>query len=157
VYWPNGNTSTGGYGNRIMGLSCGDMIETYHVHTHLSFFLNGEQLALPRSVGSVEPRPGSHCYYPLHTHDMSGKVHVEAAAPALFTLGQFFAIWGQPLEPTNVAGHPGLPVVIYIVEGNTASRYEGDFHAIELTSRRGIVVQIGTTIAEIPRYTWYGP
>jgi hypothetical protein len=75
----------------------------------------------------------------------------------LFTLGQFFAIWGQPLEPTNVAGHPGLPVVIYIVEGNSALRYEGDFRDIELTSHRGIVVQIGTTIAEIPRYTWYGP
>ena len=160
VYWPDGNTSTGGYGNRVMGLSCGDMVETYHVHTHLSFFLNGDQLALPRRVGDVEPRPGSSCYYPLHTHDMSGKIHVEAAAPAVFTLGQFFAIWGQPLEPTNMAGHTGPPVVIYIVDvtaaGTTVSRYEGDFHAIELASRRGIVVQIGTTIAEIPRYTWYG-
>jgi hypothetical protein len=163
VYWPDGNTSTGGYGNRVMGLSCGDMVETYHVHTHLSFFLNGDQLALPRRVGDVEPRPGSSCYYPLHTHDMSGKIHVEAAAPAAFTLGQFFAIWGQPLEPTNLAGHTGLPVVIYIVDvmddgrTRTASRYEGDFHAIELKSRRGIVVQIGTKIAEIPTYTWYAP
>jgi hypothetical protein len=162
VYWPDGNTSTGGYGNRIMGLSCGEMLETYHVHTHLSFFLNGDQLALPRSVGSVAPRPGTSCYYPLHTHDMSGKVHVEASAPAVFTLGQFFAIWGQPLEPTNIAGFTDLPVVIYIVDvmadgKRTASRYEGDFHAIELKSQRGIVVQLGTKIAEIPTYTWYGP
>lgn len=161
VYWPDGNTSTGGYGNRVMGLSCGDMVETYHVHTHLSFFLDGVQLALPRRIGNVEPRPGSSCYYPLHTHDMSGKIHVEAAAPAVFTLGQFFAVWGQPLEPTNLAGYTGLPVVVYIVDvmadgsTRTASRYEGDFHAIELKARRGIVVQIGTKIAEIPTYSWY--
>ena len=28
--------------------------------------------------------------------------------------------------------------------------------AIELKSRRGIVIQMGTKIAEIPRYTWFG-
>ena len=163
VHWADGNTSTGGYGNRVMGLSCGYMVETYHVHTHLTFFLDGDQLALPRKIGYVEPRPGSDCYYPLHTHDMTGKIHVEATAPAVFTLGQFFAIWGQPLEPTNMAGYTDLPVVIYIVDvmedgrTRTASRYEGDFHAIELKSRRGIVVQIGSKIAEIPTYNWYTP
>jgi hypothetical protein len=156
-HWPDGNTSTGGDGTQVQGLRCGDMVETYHVHTHLSFFLDGRQLALPNRIGNVSPRPGTSCYYPLHTHDLSGKVHIEADAPALFTLGQFFAIWGQPLEPMNVAGYPGVPVVIYIVDGSTASRYEGDFHAIELTSRRGIVIQIGTRIAEIPRYTWGAP
>lgn len=157
TYWSDGNTSTGGAGPPVQGLRCGDMVETYHVHTHVSFFLNGDQLAMPSRIGNVSPRPGSSCYYPLHTHDRTGRVHVEAEAPGTFTLGQFFAIWGQPLEPMNVAGHPGIPVVIYIVDGNSALRYEGDFAAIELTSRRGIVIQIGTKIAEIPRYTWFGP
>ncbi|HEY3519231.1 MAG TPA: hypothetical protein VGL98_19420 [Gammaproteobacteria bacterium] len=50
-----------------------------------------------------------------------------------------------------------MPVVIYLADGATASRYQGDFAAIELKSRRGIVIQIGTTIAAIPRYTWFGP
>ena len=163
VYWPDGDTSTGGAGQPIQGLFCNAMVETYHVHTHLSFFLDGDPIALPRKVGYVETRPGSDCYYPLHTHDMTGKIHVEATAPAVFTLGQFFAIWGQPLEPTNMAGYTDLPVVIYIVDvmedgrTRTASRYEGDFHAIELKSRRGIVVQIGSKIAEIPTYNWYTP
>jgi len=157
VYWPDGDTSTGGAGQEVQGLRCGVMDETYHVHTHVSFFLNGQQLALPRSIGSVQTTPTSHCYYNVHTHDLSGKVHVEAPAPGLFTLGQLFAIWGQPLEAMNVAGNPGLPVVIYIVDGNAASRYEGDFAAIELKSKRGVVIQMGTTIAEIPRYTWFGP
>lgn len=156
VYWPDGDTSTGGAGQPVRGLFCNAMVETYHVHAHVSFFLNGQQLALPSSIGSVQVNPTDHCYYAIHTHDRSGKVHVEAPAPALFTLGQLFAIWGQPLEAMNVGGNPGLPVVIYIVDGTTASRYQGDFAAIELKSRRGIVIQMGTAISEIPRYTWFG-
>jgi hypothetical protein len=140
-----------------MGLDCGAMNLTYHVHTHLAFFLDRRQLALPQSVGSVEPRPGSHCYYALHTHDESGRVHVEAAAEGMFTLGQLFRIWGMPLEPTNVANITGLPIVIYLVDDGKATKYEGDFKTIELKSHRGIVIQIGTEIAEIPRYTWWGP
>ena len=155
--WADGDTSTGGAGQPIQGIFCNAMVETYHVHTHVSLFLNGQQLALPSSIGSANPTPTDHCYYAIHTHDRSGKVHVEAPAPGLFTLGQLFAIWGQPLGPTNVGGNPGVPVVIYLVDGSTASRYDGDFAAIELKSRRGIVIQMGTTIAEIPRYTWFGP
>ena len=132
---------------------------TFHAHFHVAFFLNADQLAVPQSIGSVEPRPGSHCYYAIHTHERSGKIHLEAPAQGVFTLGQMFRIWGQPLERTNVAGFAGLPVVVYIVEANatTATKYEGDLKTIELTSHRGIVFQIGTEIPEIPRYRWYGP
>jgi hypothetical protein len=157
TYWPDGDTSTGGDGRKTQGLFCNAMVETYHVHTHVALFLNGQQLALPSSIGSVQVTPTDHCFYAVHTHDRSGKVHVEAPAPGLFTLGQLFGIWGQPLETMNVGGNPGLPVVIYIVDGKTVSRYQGDFAAIELASKRGIVIQIGTKIAEIPRYTWFGP
>ena len=140
-------------------MACGAMDLTFHAHFHVAFFLNGDQLAVPNGIGSVEPRPGSHCYYAIHTHEMSGKVHLEAAAPGVFTLVQMFRIWGQPLEWTNVAGFTGLPIVVYIVEGNpaTATKYEGDLKTIELKSHRGIVFQIGTEIPEIPRYTWWGP
>ncbi|HSC14030.1 MAG TPA: hypothetical protein VLI71_02890, partial [Gammaproteobacteria bacterium] len=159
VYWPNGNTSSGGAGAPVQGLACGAMDLTFHAHFHVAFFLNGDQLAVPNGIGSVEPRPGSHCYYAIHTHEMSGKVHLEAAAPGVFTLGQMFRIWGQPLEWTNVAGFTGLPVVVYIVDANatTATKYEGDLKLIELVSKRGIVFQIGEPIREIPRYTWWGP
>lgn len=68
-----------------------------------------------------------------------------------------FRIWGQPLEWPNVASFTGLPIVVYLVEGAIATKYEGDLKIIELTSRRAIVFQIGTEIPEIPRYTWWGP
>jgi len=131
--------------------------EAYHVHSHLSIFLNGEQLAVPGQIGIVEPSPTTQCNYVTHTHDTSGIVHVEAPAQGTFTLGQFFAIWGQPLSYSDVAGNPGVPVVVYVTDNNVVTQYTGDLSAIELLSHREITIQLGTPITYIPYYTWSGP
>ena len=127
------------------------MNETYHVHTHLSIFLNGEALAVPNEIG-INSSPD--CFYQLHTHDLSGKLHIEAAAPQTFTLGQFFGVWGEPLENTNVAGLIGMPIVVYVTDDGVVTEADGDWHAIELKSHREITIQIGTPITEIPNFTW---
>lgn len=146
-------TADGGAGQNVQGLDClASMPETYHVHTHLSIFLNGEALAVPGQVGIVSTP--STCYYSVHTHDKSGKLHIEAAAPGTFTLGQFFALWGEPLENTNVAGLVGMPIVVYVTDNGVVTEADGDWHAIELTSHREVTIQIGTPITEIPNFTW---
>jgi hypothetical protein len=156
-HWPEGNTSTGGQGQPIGTMQClGSQPVTYHVHTHLSIFLNGEQLAIPTHAGFVEGTTND-CHYPLHTHDWSGLVHVHATAAGTFTLGQFFSIWGQPLSSTDVAGLVGMPVRVFVTENGVATENTGDWSAIELTSRRHITIQVGTDITEIPQYTWIGP
>jgi len=155
VRWEDGDTTAGGTGQTTAGLTCEvNMIETYHVHTHLSIFLNGEALAVPGQIGIVPLQAGGHCFYNLHTHDKSGKLHVEAPAPGLFTLGQLFSIWGQPLEGSNVAGITGLPVVVYVTDAGVVTQATGDWHDIELTSHREVTIQIGTAITEIPNFTW---
>jgi hypothetical protein len=155
-HWPDGDTSVGGLGQEVMGLPCGHMDETYHVHAHLSIILNGDPLALPANIGIVEQSATSQCYYSLHTHDSTGKIHIEAPEPRSFTLGQFFAIWGEPLGRDNVAGMPGLPVTVYVVEDGAATEYTDDLAALELESHRDITIQIGTPITEIPTFTWNG-
>jgi len=157
TFWSDGDTATGGLGQAIQNILCvPNLSGLFHIHSHLSIIVNGEARAIPANVGIMETAT-TDCHYYVHTHDRSGKIHIEPPVATTFTLGQLFAIWGQPLGPTDVGGNPGLPVVIYLVDGTTASRYQGDFAAIELKSRRGIVIQMGTTIAEIPRYTWFGP
>jgi hypothetical protein len=125
----------------------------YHVHAHLSIVQNNEALAVPQYVGAAESG-NTHCFYPIHTHDQSGKIHVEAPAPALFTLGQLFAIWGQPLETSNVGGITGMPIVVYVTDAGVVTKETGDWHNIELKSHREVTIQIGTAITEIPNYTW---
>ncbi|NJO13301.1 MAG: hypothetical protein HC872_07390 [Gammaproteobacteria bacterium] len=103
--WSNGNTSVGGQGQTVEGLECAATTPVgYHAHAHLSIFLNGEALAIPREVGIVTQSPTTACHYPVHTHDLTGMIHLHATAPTTFTLGQLFSIWGQPLQSTDIAG-----------------------------------------------------
>jgi hypothetical protein len=157
AHWQAGNTAEGGSGSPVQGLDCVDPpVETYHVHTHLSIILNGEALAVPGQIGIVSTGPTTDCHYVLHTHDSSGKLHVEAAAQAVFTLGQFFGIWGQPLESSNIAGLSGMPVKVYIVDNGVVSEVADNWASIELKSHRLITIVVGTAITEIPNFTWNG-
>jgi hypothetical protein len=51
---------------------------------------------------------------------------------------------------------PGLPVRVYVVENGVAYEYPGDLAVLEISSHSDITLQIGTTIAAIPTFTWFG-
>jgi hypothetical protein len=139
-------------------LVCGEMDETYHIHTHLSIFLDGQLLATPRSIGLIiRSNDGStpDCWYPVHTHAQNGLIHVEAPDAIPTNLGQFFEIWGRELSRTEVAGiADGKPIVFYIRDGDEVVEYDGDPAEIEFADHREITIQIGEPIEEIPNYTW---
>lgn len=152
--WPSGNTAQGGQGAEVQGIPCLlNMPEAYHVHSHVTIYLDGEAQSVPANIG-IHPQQPARCFYLIHTHDRSGKIHVEAEAPGTFTLGQLFAIWGQPLETDNVAGITGKPIVVYSTENATVTKVTTDWKAIELTTHKEITIQIGTPITEIPNYHW---
>jgi len=158
--WSDGDTSTGGQGDPVDGIACGNAVETYHVHAHVSIFLNGDQLIFPKLVGIPTTNGVEKCHYIIHTHDETGEIHVEAPAAGTFTLGQLFDIWGQPLNTTtpNVGGIQDLPIAIYIVEDNdtAAKQYTDDPKNIELSKHRQITIQVGTAISAIPVYDFAG-
>jgi hypothetical protein len=151
--WADGGSS----GQPAGGLNCGADNQTFHVHSHVAIIRDGTQLALPGHVGIVGSPASPTCVYPVHTHDRSGKVHIEAAAAATFTLGQLFAVWGQPLAADNVGGITGMPLVVYITDNGTTTQFTGNPADIELSvSKRLVTLQLGTPISEIPNYTWSG-
>jgi hypothetical protein len=157
VRWSNGSTPDGGQGMPVDGLTCAPTSPVgYHVHTHLSIFLNGESLAVPPLVGFVAQSPTTECHYPLHTHDPTGLIHAHATTQTFFTLGQFFRVWGQPLQRDNIAGLVGVPVVAYVTDAGVVREYTGDLAALQLLSHREITIQVGTPIASIPQFTWTG-
>ena len=153
TFWANGDTASGGQGATVAGVPCGPLVETYHIHSHLSILVDGQARSIPADVGIIDTAT-TDCHYEVHTHDLSGKLHVEGPAAATYTLGQLFAIWGQPLTRTNVAGITGMPVEIFITENNTVTRYEGDPKDIELKSHRHIAIQLGSAISQVPFFTW---
>lgn len=75
-----------------------DRATLYHIHAHLQIFVDGVEETVPGGVGITND-----CMYPLHTHDTDGVIHVESPEPRDFTLGDFFAGWGVPLEREGFA------------------------------------------------------
>lgn len=157
VNWADGHTATGGTGQTLDTVPCQRIDSTWHVHSHLAISLNGELLAIPNFVGTLSATPTfGGCFYEVHVHDRSGRLHLESSVQRDYTLGAFFKIWGQPLSTSNVAGITGLPVDFFITEGGTTVRYTGDPNAIALGSRRLITIQIGTPLTALPNVTWTG-
>jgi hypothetical protein len=157
AYWPAGATPQGGQGQMVGSYECfpKEPPDTYHVHTHLSIFLDGVMISVPGQIGIVKQVAPNSCFYTLHTHDSSGKIHIRAATTAVYTLGDFFDIWGMPLGPDNVAGLTGKPIYVYVTDQNgVVTEATGDWNELELLSHREITIQVGSDIAEIPNFTW---
>jgi hypothetical protein len=134
------------------GVQCNaDEQVAYHVHTHLSVYVDGRMRPIPGGVGVVRPVAqvtangpfygASACYYWLHVHAADGIIHVEAPSSATYTLGQFFAVWRQPLSATRVATVAGRETIY--VDGR---RYTGDPAAIPLKSREAIQIDVGSAV-----------
>lgn len=143
-HWPDWNNA----GTAVIdGVGCASSVQ-YHIHALLSIYQDGTRLALPTSIGR-----NSHCDYEMHTHDGSGVMHIETNVAKTFTLGQFFALWGQPLSATAVAGLPGKPTY-YVVDKEKVTRFTADPATITLDAHREVVIVTGTPPTQVPRYDW---
>lgn len=121
--------------------------ENYHIHSLVTIYRDGVRQGLPDNVGR------SGCAYELHTHDVTGLVHIETDVPKKFTLGQFFALWNQPLATGGTAGLPG-PIRFYLVENEKLTPFTGDPAQLELAGHREIVIISGSAPAVLPKYRW---
>ncbi len=147
VTWADRSTATGGSGATTAGVEC-LKAETYHLHTHLTIIKGGITQRIPKDVGLTG------CAYELHTHDSSGIIHVETSIEKKFTLGQFFAVWGQPLSKENVAGLGGSPVRVFIEDAGLLEEYTGDPNAIELKQKRSVYIILGDVPPYLPKHAW---
>jgi hypothetical protein len=145
--------STAADGQTVDGIQCQSNEQVaYHIHTHLSVYVNGALRPLPAGIGIVNPvaqqtpngafYEASQCYYWLHVHAQDGVIHVEAPNRTTYTLGQFFGIWRQPLTATQVGPAHGK-VTAYV----NGVRYTGDPAAIPLQSHEDVQVDVGTVVA----------
>jgi hypothetical protein len=150
-------TPQGGNGQPVDGVQCLSTEQlAYHIHAHLTLIVDGANVYVPAGIGITPPRQvengfvvGGTCFYWLHTHDLSGVIHIESPTSQLYTLGQFFAIWGEPLSTTQVATFPvtdAEPLHIF-VNGNS---YSGDPTQIQLDAHTQIVLEIGKQVPPPP-------
>jgi hypothetical protein len=156
AFAPASTTGTG----KVDGITCGPTEQlVYHIHAHLAVFKNGQAYALPAGVGI----PGSHavatnqgpiasggsCIYWLHTHTTDGVIHIESPSKAIYTLGNFFDEWHQPLSAKQVGTLSGA--VTAFVNGKP---WKKDPRAIPLLPHEDVQLQIGEPAPPIVTIDW---
>jgi hypothetical protein len=92
----------------------------YHVHAVLRIYVKGQQVQVPAEIG-IDPE--GRFLAPLHMHDTSGVIHMEASQAYPFTLGQFFNIWGVKSTDTKLGAYvaDGANVLRVYVDGAQVS------------------------------------
>jgi hypothetical protein len=130
-------------------IPCGPIeVLTRHEHAHLTILVRGEPKTVPALVGITTRQI---CW--LHTHDTSGIIHIEAGDNRPFTLGDFFALWGQRLSETEIDGDRVSSGETISVTVNGQATAEPP-NLILLKNREDIVVQIGPPFRELQPYVW---
>jgi hypothetical protein len=88
--------------------------EKFHIHAALHIYKDGLLVAVPAEVG-IDTAHGLETS--LHTHDVTGVIHMEAPHPFKFTLGDFFKVWGVAFGPEQVGdlhGYGGDKLHFYV-------------------------------------------
>ncbi len=154
------STASAATGQPVDGVECNSTEQVaYHVHTHLSIYVEGVLRPIPAGIGIVSPvgqqapagvfDHASQCYYWLHVHAQDGVIHIESPAGHSYVLGQFFDLWGQPLSSDRVGPATG-PLTMWI-DGH---RYRGDPRAIPLGSHEDVQIDVGRPVVDPHSVRW---
>ena len=140
-------------GQPVNGISCDAQEgQRIHIHQHLAIFDHGKEMMVPQYIGIPQ---ASRCIYWLHTHTPDGIIHIEAPKDRSFALGDFFAVWGQPLDRTHVASATTKKKESMRVFLNGV-RYAGDPAKIPLTAHADIVIEVGPPFRKHAPFTNWG-
>lgn len=145
---PASTTQTG----TVNGIQCGSKEQlAYHIHAHLAVFDNGQARSIPGGIGIPGSQvvqttqgpvaSGGQCIYWLHTHAPDGVIHVESPTQRIYTLGDFFDEWHQPLSANQVGDVKGK--VGAIVDGKPWTK---SIRAIPLDPHQMIQLNVGSPV-----------
>ena len=123
----------------------------FHIHAHLAIFVNGKARQVPAAIGvpgaQAQQTPNGPfiatgtCFYWLHTHAADGIIHIESPVQRIYTLGEFFDEWGQPLGPAQAGPATGRVVAL-----DNGQVYRGNPRDIPLTAHAQIQLDVGTPL-----------
>ena len=72
-----------------------------HIHPYLTIIIDGEEYEIPSNAGiDTDTCPGA--MHMTHTHDNSGKLHVENYTKEDVPLEVFFDVWGKHFNETGI-------------------------------------------------------
>ena len=75
-----------------------------HIHPTLTIIIDGEQYPIPENAG-IYTDTCPDAMHITHTHDTSGKLHVENYTREDVPLEVFFDVWGKHFDETGIFDH----------------------------------------------------
>jgi hypothetical protein len=155
---PASTTQTGA----VDGIQCGPTEQlAYHIHAHLAVYVNGSLRALPGGIGIPGSQvvqsaqgpvaAGGQCIYWMHTHAPDGVIHIESPTQRIYTLGNFFDIWHQPLSATQVGSASGK--VTALVNGKAWTKNP---RSIPLDPHTVVQLSVGSPVVPFQSVSWSG-
>ena len=161
VVIPNGqflaSADTTVNGSTVDGIQCQTSEQVvFHIHAHLSVYVNGSPVRIPYGIGITQPRgvqqtpvgpfvSSGGCFYWLHTHAADGIIHIESPSQRTYTLGNFFDIWDQPLNSDQVATAKGT--VFAYVDGR---KFTGSPASIVIGDHTQVQLDVGKDVPFVP-------
>ena len=150
-------------GQRIDGIACESATRVlFHIHAHLTVFVDGLPQQVPAGIGIAPPLEvdetpvgafvaGATCFMWLHTHSADGIIHTESPVERIYTLGNFFDIWGQPLSRQRVGPARG-PVTAFF----NGHIFQGNPREIPLLAHAQIQLDVGQPLVA-PEHITFPP
>jgi hypothetical protein len=136
----------------VSGLRCARADRRRRFGAHLELFAAGKVVLVAPGIGIAPPRErrgayvgDGRCEYPLRTREPTGVIEVEHGTHP--TLGDLFAVWGQPLSERRMAGFRGT-VRAYV----GGRRRPGNPRSIRLARHSQIVLEVGEHVPPHSRY-----
>lgn len=105
-----------------------------HIHPNLAVFIDGEQVEIPENAG-IYTDTCPNAMHMTHTHDNTGKLHVENYTSEEVPLEVFFDVWGKHFDETGIFDHRG-GIVEMTVNGTISQDYQN--HILE--DKQNIVI-----------------
>ncbi|HSR89646.1 MAG TPA: hypothetical protein VLK22_04645 [Candidatus Udaeobacter sp.] len=98
-----------------------DMATQFHIHPYLKIIINSQPQEIPANIGI-----SSECMHAIHTHDNTGKIHVESPEKRDFTLGDFFLIWQKTFNKNQILNYKAdaAHIIGETVNGLVVNDYE---------------------------------
>ncbi|HTW00075.1 MAG TPA: hypothetical protein VMF87_07210 [Streptosporangiaceae bacterium] len=157
---PLASTAPAATGGTVDGIGCQTNEQTlFHIHAHLTIFINGTPRQVPAAVGIPGARAqttpngpfidSGTCFYWLHTHAADGVIHIESPVQRTYTLGQFFDEWGLPLGPGQVGPARGHVTALY-----NGQVFQGNPRNIPLTAHAQIQLEVGKPLVAPVSIAW---
>jgi hypothetical protein len=106
---------------------------------HLELFGNGYAIVIPARVGMRTSSCRAHAW----TSDPTGVVRFDRAS----TLGELFAIWGEPLGPRRLLSFHGVVSLF-----RNGVRLRGDPRTFVLRDGDEVVLEVGPFVTPHPSY-----